>query len=357
MGRTPSAYDVLGLPYDAHASQVRSRYRQLARRVQPDLQPQDLLQDDGFLRLLRAYLVLDSPRRTEYTRMVRASRDQAVETPDLYTRLPRDEQLLVAAEAGLARRQYKAAAVLAKEAIELNSRSARAYALLGDVLRLQAKYPEAIAMYNYAIQFEPDNRRYWQLLDDTSALREGRRITRPQEADAGQWQMPVQSLILLVAMAVIIELSILILRSARGPSLFFGLPAEMLAIAALDGMLAGIILAANNLLASYDDEMTGYLVATYGAEMAPLAVFVFLPGIVCFWIAVGFYAVVAYLDERVSPSVTLALAATAVLTVAFAMVYPDARLAFLVLGGNFIWVGFNLGWMIGGLRRRVVAEE
>jgi len=63
MRGTQSAYDVLGLPYDAPPSQVRTRYRQLVRRYQPDLEPQALLEDDAFLRLVGAYVVLFAPGR------------------------------------------------------------------------------------------------------------------------------------------------------------------------------------------------------------------------------------------------------------------------------------------------------
>ena len=78
MGKVQSAYDVLRLPYDAPSSQVRSRYRQLLRRHQPDLERQDLFQDEACLHLVRSYLVVESPGRVEYTRLVRASRGAPV---------------------------------------------------------------------------------------------------------------------------------------------------------------------------------------------------------------------------------------------------------------------------------------
>ena len=357
MRRSQSAYDVLGLPYDAPASQVRSRYRGLTRRHQPDLEPQDLFQDDTYLRIVRAYLVLESPRRAEYTRQVRARRGAPMEMPDLYSRLSQEGRLLLAAEAGAARGQFRPAARLAKEAIEQNPRSARAYGLLGDILRLQAKYGDAISMYNYAIQFDPDSRRWWQLLEETTALREGRRVSRRAEDEPGQWHRPLGVWMMLGAVALFIEFSILLLHQGRGPALFFGLPGEMLAIAALDGMLAGLALAAADLLNSYDDEMISYSVAAYGVQTAPVAVFVLLPGLVCFWVAVVFYAITAYMDEHASASIAIALAATAVITGAFCFIYPEVWLAFFMFGGNFAWAGLNVGWMIGSLRRTVAEAE
>jgi hypothetical protein len=139
--------------------------------------------------------------------------------------------------------------------------------------------------------------------------------------------------------------------------LFFGLPGEMLAIAALDGVLAGLALAAADLLHSYDDEMVSYSVAAYGVQTAPVAVFVLLPGLVCFWVAVVFYAITAYLDEHASASIVMALGATAMITGAFCFIYSEVWLAFFVFGGNFVWAGMNAGWMIGRLRRTVAETE
>jgi tetratricopeptide (TPR) repeat protein len=351
MPKAETAYDVLGLPYDAPPSQVRSRYRQLVRRFNPDLEPQQIFEHQDFLRVVRAYLLLDSPRRSDYTRQVRAARGAPIETPDLFTRLSTESKLLLAAEAGVARRQYKAAAQLAKETLEQNGRNAKAYGLLGDILRIQAKYGDSIAMYNYAIQMDPSNRRYWQLLEETTALREGRRAPRSLEDEPGRWHRPLQVWLMLAIAVLFIEASILLLRAGRGWALFFGLPGEMLAIAALDGMLAGLALAATDLLQPYDDEMISYSVAAYGTQMAPVAVFALLPGLVCFWAAALFYGITAYLDEHASVSITIGLAVSAVLTVAFAFIYPELLLPFLVFGGNFIWAGFNAGWAIGSLRR------
>jgi len=350
MPKAESAYDVLGLPYDAPSSQVRTRYRQLVRRYVPDLEPEQLFQDERFLPIVRAYLLLDSPRRGDYTKQVRASRGAPIEIPDLYTRLPRDLKLLLAAEAAAARRQYKAAAQFAKETLEQNPRNAKAYALLGDILRLQGKYGESISMYTYAIQMEPNNRRYWQLMEETTALREGRRVPRSLEDETGRWHRPLQVWLMLGMAAVFVEASILLLRAGRGPALFFGLPAEMLAIAFLDGMLGGIALAATDVLNPYDDEMISYSVAAYGVQMAPVAVFVLLPGLVCFWVAVAFYAIVAYLDEHASIAISMALFISALLTLAFAFIYREVAIPFLVFGGNFIWAGFNAGWAVGSLR-------
>jgi hypothetical protein len=357
MAKPESAYDVLGLPYDAAPSQVRSRYRHLVRRFNPHAEPEQVFEDESFLRIVKAYLVLDSPRRSEYTRQLRLSRGAPVETPDLYTRLSTEAKLLLTAEAAAARRQYQAAARLAKETLEQNGRNAKAYALLGDILRLEGKYAESISMYNYAIQMDPTHRRYWQLLEETTALREGRRARRSPGDEAGRWHRPLQVWLMLGLAVVFIEASVLLLGIGRGTPLFFGLPTEMLAIAALDGMLAGLALAATDLLTPYDDEMISYSVAAYGVQMAPVAVFALLPGLVCFWAAVVFYAITAYLDEHASVSITMALGTTAMLTAAFAFIYPDLWLPFLIFGGNFIWAGFNAGWAIGSMRTAPWREQ
>jgi molecular chaperone DnaJ len=54
-------YDVLGVPADAGAEEIKRAYRQLARRYHPDISGDD--RGTAFLELARAYDVLRDPRR------------------------------------------------------------------------------------------------------------------------------------------------------------------------------------------------------------------------------------------------------------------------------------------------------
>ena len=349
-----NAYDLLGLPRSATGVQIRARYRHLARHYRTEVRPRELLEDQGFRQWANAYLLLLSPERREYDRRLRESRGRE-EPGDLVSGLSEAGRLLIEAQVALWQRKLSEALDLAKAAAKQESRNAEAYALLGDVLREQGKYPNALTMYNYAIQFDPNNRRYWQLLEEVTALREGRAIPRrfhrepttPLNRPASTWVG--------VGLAVIfVELSVLFLRGHWGEPAFFGIPKNLIYWAIGDGFLLGLVLAATGMLAPFDDELISYQVMGYGTETTPVGVLVGLPGIVFFWAAPLFYSLVAFLDEHLSLSIVVALLVCAGMTAAFGSLAPaEARLAVFLLGGNLLFFGFLWGWLFGSIRARV----
>lgn len=62
-------YEVLGVQPSANLARIRSAYRRLARRLHPDLNPNDLLVEERYRLVQHAYEVLADPdRRAEYDR-------------------------------------------------------------------------------------------------------------------------------------------------------------------------------------------------------------------------------------------------------------------------------------------------
>ncbi len=60
-------YAILGLPFDASPDEIRSAYRDLARKVHPDVHPNSDQQSEVFLKVQRAYEVLSNVQtRREY---------------------------------------------------------------------------------------------------------------------------------------------------------------------------------------------------------------------------------------------------------------------------------------------------
>jgi len=60
-------YEILGVPRDATAEDIKRGYRQLARQYHPDLNPGDQLAEERFKLLGEAYAVLSDPeRRSQY---------------------------------------------------------------------------------------------------------------------------------------------------------------------------------------------------------------------------------------------------------------------------------------------------
>lgn len=351
-----NAYDLLGLPWSATPVQVRARYRQLVRSHQRDLAAPDLLKDERFRQWTNSFLLLTSADRRDYDRRLRESRGTE-QPPDIIAGLSRPRLLLIEAEVAYARRRLNEAAELAREALKEEKRNADGYALLGDILREQGKYQEASTMYNYAIQFDPNNRRFWQRFQEIQALRDGRalpkRYTRERPSPMNR---PISSwtgvgLAVLLVTVIVFHLWD---QQRWGAVAMLNLPLNFIYAALAAGFIMGLVLAATALLGPFDDELVWYQVTGLGTETTPLGLLVAIPGIVFFWLAIVFYAVIAWLDEHLSPSLVIAFAVCTLVTIAFGMLVPeDSRLAVRLIGGNFVFGGFLCGWLFGSLRRRV----
>lgn len=354
IGQPRNAYDLLGLPRSATSVQVRARYRQLVRRHRKELSGEQLLEDGQFRAWTNAYLTLIGPGRREYDQRLRESRGRE-QPPDALSQLPAPRRLLVQAEAAFLRRKLNEAGELAKAALKQESRNAETYALLGDVLREQGKYDDALTMYNYAIQFDPNNPRYWQLLQESTALREGRAIPRRyRRALTGPLDQPPKTWVAVGLSLIFIELSMWHLQGRWGEPLFFGVPTNFVYAALGQGFLLGMVLAGTAILGPFDDELFNYNVTGLGGELVPLGVFVALPGIVVFWAAPVFYLIASYLDDHLSLSVLIALSVCSALTAGYGLLVPEeGRRAVWVLGGNFVYFGFLVGWLAGSIRGRV----
>jgi curved DNA-binding protein CbpA len=354
IGQPRNAYDLLGLPWSASPVQVRARYRQLIRSHQKDLATAELMNDEKFRRWTNAYLLLTGPERRDYDLRLRQSRGTE-QPPDLLSQLSQPRLMLVRAEAAFVRRRLNEASELAKEALKHEKRSAEGYALLGDIFREQASFDNAFTMYNYAIQFDPSSRRYWQLFQEVQALREGRAVSRRYSRERpSAFNRPASAWVGVGLAVIFVELSILYLRAHWGSPAFFGIPTNLIYTALGDGFMLGLVLAATAIIGPADDELLWYQVTGMGAEITPVGVFVALPGIVFFWAAPALYLLVGLMDEYFSFSIIVSLFVTGLAALSFGLLSPeDGRTAVYLLIGNFIYLGFLVGWVVGGLRSRV----
>ncbi|MBN1462035.1 MAG: DnaJ domain-containing protein [Armatimonadetes bacterium] len=354
LGRSRNAYDILGLPRNATGTQIRSRYRHLVRNYKKDSAPSALLEDEQFQRWTNSYLLLLGPERREYDRRLRQSRGMA-EPEDTLSGLSEGRRLMIQAETAFHQRKLNSAVELGKEAIKRESKNANAFALLGDILREQGRYANALTMYNYAIQFEPNSRRFWQRLEEVTALRDGKSLPKKLRQEARRsYRRPLWMWLVVAAAVVAVEGSMLYLRGDWGELGLLNLPVKLTYAALASGFLLGLVLAAAALVGPFDDEMFWYQISGFGTELVPLGVFIALPGIVFFWAAPAFYVIISLLDEHFSASVAIALAVCGLVTVGFGFVVPEvSRHTVVTLGGNFVFAGFLGGWLIGSIRRRV----
>jgi tetratricopeptide (TPR) repeat protein len=354
--KSQNAYDTLGLPRSATATQVRARYRQLVRGYKRELAPRDLLKHEQFRDWTNAYLLLLSPERKEYDRRLRSTggREQPA---NLLAGLSEGRRLLIEAEAAFLQRKFNEAVELGKAAVKLESRNGEAYALLGDILREQGKYGNALTMYNYAVQFDPNNRRFWQRLEESTALRDGKALPKRYRSELrAPFRRPLWAWVVIGLALAAVEITMLLLRNKWGPVGFLSLPVPVSFVyaALASGFLLGLVLAATALIGPFDDEMLWYQVAGFGTETTPIGIFIVLPALVFFWAAPAFYVLVAFLDEHFSLSVAICLAVCAAVALGFSATVPmESRRWVQMLGGNVVFFGFTWGWLIGGIRRRV----
>jgi hypothetical protein len=275
--------------------------------------------------------------------------------PDLLSDMPPPRLMLIEAEVSFTRRRLNEAAELAREALKQDKQNADGYALLGDILREQGNYQNALTMYNYAIQFAPNNRRHWQLLEEVTALREGRAVARKYRRERpSALNRPPSAWVGVGLALILVGLSILYVQQRWGDPILFGIPRNLIYLAVGDGFLMGLVLAATAVIGPIDDELLWYQVAGIGAETTPVGVLIALPGFVFFWAAPVFYGIVGMMDEYFSPSIIIALAVPALMAAALGLLAPaESRTAVYLFGGNFIFIGFLVGWLFGSLRRRL----
>jgi tetratricopeptide (TPR) repeat protein len=354
LNRSHNAYDILGLPRSATATQVRSRYRHLVRGYKKDLSPGALLDDEQFRQWTNAHLLLLSSERREYDRRLRQSRGREM-PEDRLSSLPEGRRLMIQAETAFIQRKLNDAVELGKSAVKLESRNGEAYFLLGDILRERGLYPNALTMYNYAIQFDPNNRRYWQGLQEITALRDGKTLPKRLRSELRHpLHRPLWVWLVVAVVLAGMGAGMFALRGNWGGLGLLNLPVNLIYSALIGGFVLGLVLAATAVIGPFDDEMLWYQVAGFGTETAPIGIFIALPGVVFFWAAPIFYLIVALLDEHFSLSVALALGMSGLLALSFSAFVPqESQRVVQLLGGNVVFLGFMVGWLFGSIRRRI----
>lgn len=354
IGKSHNAYDILGIPRSATATQVRARYRHLLRGYKRQLPSRDLINDQQFQDWTNAYLLLLGPERKEYDRRLRQTRGR--EKPgDMLSGLSEGRRLLVRAEAAFLQRKLNEAAELGRAGLKQENRNAEGYALLGDILREQGKYGNALTMYNYAIQFDPSRRRLWRQLEEVTALRDGKALPARLRSDLrAPFRRPLSAWLIIGLAFAAAEVSMLALRGHWGSPGWLNLPVNFIYAALGSGFLLGLVLAATALIGPFDDELLWYQVTGFGTETTPIGVFIALPALVFFWAAPAFYAVISFMDEHFSASVAICLGVCGAIALAASALVPRESVRWVqMLGGNIVFFGFAWGWLIGSIRRRV----
>lgn len=353
-------YKVLGVPRDATPEQIKQRYRELVRKYHPDVNPDKAASHQRFVAISEAYRVLSDPglraahnldlQRQEARQREQARQQASARSTSSFTQAqqhqPPVERMMANAVRLMSQRRYTDAAGLCRQIIARDRTNARAYALLGDIYVALGRTEDAIVMYTYAQQYAPNDTEVIRKLNRLLAaeVRHSQRVARRADVLA---QMPALLMVSgWVAAAVLYFLSFQTTAPLSWISIFSKVPGGSFLLLMADSALVGLLLATGNALGRFDDEMLFPSVRRLPHPGPPIGLFVPLAAILCFWVALVFYGIYAWLQEHVSVSVLKAFAICFVMVCLFVLPHPEAAGQLLLWGSGPAFCTFCFGWMV-----------
>jgi curved DNA-binding protein CbpA len=282
------------------------------------------------------------------------------------------DRLVAEAQLAFINHRYREAENLCQEVLLIDRRNPEAQELLGDICLKRGQNNRAATHYSYAIQFNPRNYSVQAKLD--------RLFGRQREPSAGptfshpppvsSWErvmdgphreagMALLSTVLCVAFLGIFYL----LGSHPGATFATGLPLfsdlslHLLGALAINGVIAGVLLAFYGAMRPISEELLERRVSASGQPgMIPLGTVLLLFALVWFYLSLIVYIGIGIAKDRISPSILRLYGAVIVLTVMFACLYkpdgaPNATLQAAAFSGNVLLPTMMLGWAVGDVVR------
>lgn len=358
MRTTRNHYEVLGLPRAATPAQIKRRYRELVRKYHPDIATDKATSHRLFLQVNEAYEILsDSSRRKAYDESLDLVKKVAAPPPTA----PRGgvPQLLKDAQLAFIQRRFNTAADLCKQALGIDPRSSRAFAILGDIYRAQGKVNGAIKHYTFAVQFDPSDRdsqnKLIKLMD--KQVGEQRSYSFEQtRSKLGFINATWWSIVFLLIMLIKVYPGVPIPWLRIYIPVIAGWSWNLIALMAGASAIACALLSLNGLLRHPDDEL---LLDNSGSSWSIVPVGpILLIGSGFFFIGVaGLYMVLGALQGSLSRSVLIVFGVVAGVVLFAALLYePTARRQVLVYGGNVAFLSGLFGWYTGAAMKPLSAE-
>ncbi|MGQ9523199.1 MAG: J domain-containing protein [Armatimonadota bacterium] len=355
-------YKVLGVPRDATPEQIKRRYRELVRKYHPDVNPDKAASHQRFVAISEAYRVLSDPglraahnldlerrearQREQQARQQASTRSTSTPFTQAQQHQPPVERMMANAVRLMSQRRYADAAGLCRQIIARDRTNARAYSLLGDIYATLGRTEDAIVMYTYAQQYAPNDTEVLRKLNRLLAaeVRHSQRVARRIEVLS---QVPALLMTAgWVTAAILYFLSFQSTAPLSWISILSNVPSGAFLLLLADSALAGLLLATGNALGRFDDEMLFPSTRRVLYPGPPIGLFIPLAAILCFWVAVVFYAIYAWLQEHVSVSVLKAFAICFVMVCLFVLPHPEAASQLLLWGIGPAFCTFCFGWMV-----------
>lgn len=366
MRTTRNYYEILGLQRGATSAQVKRRYKQLVRKYHPDVASDKVMAHRLFIQITEAYQALSDPgRRRAYddkldleARRVAPPYAASPQGPSSatagYTRPPFGRsaaELIKEAQWSFIQKRFHEAASRCKEAIHVDGRNAKAYAILGDVYRAQGKIGSAIKAYSYAVQYNPSDRDSEKKL--TSLIGQGMASQRAEASSVSgmAWFAVLNAVGWGVAFLLLMLINVYPGEPIRWLKLYVpyvsGWSWNLVLLMAAASATAGALLSLNGLLDHPDEEL---VFESSGSSWAVVpAGLILLIGSGFFFVgAAVFYTVVALIQGSLSRSILTVFACViAIVLLATLMYNPQVRMQVVMFGGNVAFLACLVGWYIG----------
>lgn len=375
MSSKKTYYEILGVPRTATTEQIKRQYRQLVRRYHPDVAEDKAAAQRIFLEINEAYETLVNPdKRVIYDASLDSEMFRTAPTyhsmgnsavfeeihlrssqrGSTTSRVREAERLVQGAQLAFLRGQFQSAISACNEARRIDPTNVLAHTILGDILKIQNRIDDAIAMYTIAAQLEPSNR------EIRTKLERLLRTRRPGVPVSAERQAALKMGLNLMGGSTAVFLLALLAISPGQPITwiqqhlpFLGQWTTMLlAVLALLGGLTGFLLSVNETVNALDEELVFQVVRSPARSVSyPIGLILILFNAFSFYLAALVYVMIGVIQECLSGSMLKAMAVTWFLIVLSALAYPLDGLSVLLFGGNIAFPAVLFGWAIGDMFR------
>ena len=351
-------YDALGIGWNATPDEVRSAFRRVAREHHPDVSGSDDSKE-RFLAAKEAYEVLSDPeRRRTYDqtlahqkRIEESQRRNVQHGDDKAKRRMQQARAERASSSELLRmsmllnsHRFREAEAVAREVLQVEPKSAQAYATLAEVAKVRGDLDSAARYFAFAAQYAPDNRVYRE--KSIAAQEALERRARGSHPDRIQRNAPIA----VGGGAFVVLVSSLYVVLAADPPAFPSVkpiaawPLSLLFMLVVAGLSIGVSLSIGGFLDVYDANRGSAVM-----RVAP-ATALGVVALMSYWVALGFYLLVGVTQHAFNDSMSRlmsgVLAALFVFTLASWNLNGEAAFQTFLWGGNVLYLGGAVGWFV-----------
>jgi curved DNA-binding protein CbpA len=378
MAAKRSYYEILGLPRDATAEQIKKRYRQLARKYHPDVVEDKAFGQEAFVEISEAYKTLIDPsKRAAYNLTLPPPPEQkrastGTRTTQSYTSSSTHrstsrqhtrptttvDSLIKDAQFSFVKGRLNEATLLCRQAINLDNRNAKAHAILGDIYTAKHKIDQAVIEYEYAVRYDPLDNDSLDKLEKLSSprksqkQREQRERAEPRKISSSTTRnaAAINAIGWPLAFAIMMFLSILPEEPIASLRNYLPLVDKwswnVIAALFLSSAMAGVVMMSSGLLRHPDEELV-----FDESGILPIGIPLLLFSVVFFWGAAALYLILGALQGSLSKSVLKIFAAVTAVVLIAGFLYPMGSNQVWLFGGNVAFTGALAGWYGSAISR------